>query len=322
MESTRFFVGNLAKKSKIPIDRKGVRDFVVDFAKKKRQVLAKILAGKLVYLLVDGATRQFRTFIAINVVFFHEGKLEMKTLTVRASHGKQKAIDYKNILLSTMATFGILKSNILCVSADNASVMEALVRQMNEQDPDADYDENEQYDSLAEAFDSAMYAMEHDDAELGTVREKKKKTKRARRVDLGGPELGVAELEKQLEDACKSLGLIFYQRCGVHSLQLAVPDGLNQPTIKEFLERIRGVVRKLRSKHMTHFRSIRPFLVPFNDNATRWSSTHNMLKRFLEIQTAVGLVDKLICIKFKCLRLIFDSLTKVCLILIVRWSLI
>jgi hypothetical protein len=153
-DSVAFRIGDqqIAEKVQFPgYHRKGVRNFVVNFADQQREKLRLLLKGKLVYLLVDGASRQHRSFFGVNVAFFHEMSLRLFTLCVRETHGKHKSAELEAILREEMEKFGIRRENVLSVSADNASSMKAMVDVLNIVNAEKEkHDVENQDDSLCE----------------------------------------------------------------------------------------------------------------------------------------------------------------------------
>ena len=79
---------------------------------------------------------------------------------------------------------------------------------------------------------------------------------------------------------------IHHMRCVVHTLQLAVKDGLKQPHCEKLLTKTRHIISKLRSPNVLSLlekRQKRPIL----DIITRWGSTYLMIKRLLELRESI-----------------------------------
>ena len=68
-------------------------------------------------------------------------------------------------------------------------------------------------------------------------------------------------------------------RCAVHTLQLAIKDGLKQPNRNKLLTKTRHIVAKLRSPNILSVLEKRQNKRPVLDMATRWGSTYKMIKR-------------------------------------------
>ena len=73
-ESPGFFTlnGEMARKLGVSLSRESIRRFVMNAANRMRDALIKDLKGKLVYIEMDGATRQSRSFLGINVQYYNE----------------------------------------------------------------------------------------------------------------------------------------------------------------------------------------------------------------------------------------------------------
>ena len=72
-------------------------------------------------------------------------------------------------------------------------------------------------------------------------------------------------------------------RC-THTLQLAVQDAIELFDIKELLQKIRELIRKLRSPTLGIVLRNMKLPRPILDCPTRWNSTHNMLQRLVKLQ--------------------------------------
>jgi len=68
-------------------------------------------------------------------------------------------------------------------------------------------------------------------------------------------------------------------RCVAHTLQLAVLDSLKDSTIQKLLNKVRGLVRKLRNQNYVYLIKKENLKTPILDCLTRWNSTYDMLER-------------------------------------------
>jgi len=73
-------------------------------------------------------------------------------------------------------------------------------------------------------------------------------------------------------------------RCVAHTLQLAVMDSLKDLAINHLLNKVRALVRKLRSQTFQYIIKKEKLKVPILDCLTRWNSTLDMLERLLYLK--------------------------------------
>lgn len=76
-------------------------------------------------------------------------------------------------------------------------------------------------------------------------------------------------------------------RCGAHTMQLAVRDGLKHPTSSALLGRIHEVCNLLRAPKINSILKRRTGKGMVTEVPTRWSSTYEALNRLLELKEAV-----------------------------------
>ena len=75
-ESQGFFIlnGETAQKLGVSLSRESIRKFVIDAANQMKGSLKNDLKGKLIFVKMDCATRQLRSFFGINVQYYNEKK--------------------------------------------------------------------------------------------------------------------------------------------------------------------------------------------------------------------------------------------------------
>ena len=76
-------------------------------------------------------------------------------------------------------------------------------------------------------------------------------------------------------------------RCGVHTVQLAIQDGLKQRGIRDVLGRARNVAVELRTPKINEILKRKHKLVAVLDQATRWGSSFQMVDRIIRLREAI-----------------------------------
>lgn len=77
-------------------------------------------------------------------------------------------------------------------------------------------------------------------------------------------------------------------RCGSHTLQLCVNDVLKHENVKEKIDTLRHIVKKLRTQTYINILKNSDLKRPVIDCITRWNSTYDMLERLLELKDFVS----------------------------------
>lgn len=73
-------------------------------------------------------------------------------------------------------------------------------------------------------------------------------------------------------------------RCRTHTLLLCVNDAMKSTDIKEKLDIIRSIVKKLRTQTYLNLLKTGDCKMPVLDNVTRWNSTYLMVERFVVLR--------------------------------------
>jgi len=126
--------GEMARKLKVSLSRESIRRFVMDAANRMSDALIKDLKGKLVYIKMDGATRQLRSFLGVNAQYYDETKGEavVKTLACADTERKHTSEQMCKMFSDTLQKFEIPAENVLALIVDNASNMTKTVERLNE----------------------------------------------------------------------------------------------------------------------------------------------------------------------------------------------
>ena len=237
---------DLAKKFGIKISRENMRQEIQTLAEKKRSDLRSDLNGKLIFLKVDGASRHRRSFLGVNTQFFSSGKILIKTLAVIDIHARHKAEDIQNALENVLDKFGIRKEQILGISTDNGSNMIKMVN---------DFGKTIEINKIIETLPS----QDHDEGGDDITEEQ---TIEDASSEIEGSEFCEQQHDGYFDEISKNMNTVYLQRCGAHTLQLAVTDAMKESEIKVILERTRKVAKACRAPIAMEFcKSTKPFKV-------------------------------------------------------------
>ena len=237
---------DLGKKFGIKISRENMRQEIQTLAEKKLSDLRSDLNGKLIFLKVDGASRHRRSFLGVNTQFFSSGKILIKTFAVIDIHARHKAEDIQNALEKVLDKFGIRKEQILGISTDNGSNMIKMVN---------DFGKTIEINKIIETLPSDDHDEGGDDiTEEQTIEDASSETE--------GSEFCEQHHDGYFDEISKNMNTVYLQRCGAHTLQLAVTDAMKESEIKVILERTRKVAKACRAPIAMEFcKSTKPFKV-------------------------------------------------------------
>ena len=106
--------GEMVRKLGVSISRESIGRYVVDAANEMRESLINNLKGKLLFIKMDSATRQFRSILGINVQYYDKNKDKsvVKMLACANTEKRHTSRQMCNLFTATMQQFGIAKENI------------------------------------------------------------------------------------------------------------------------------------------------------------------------------------------------------------------
>ena len=100
----------------------------------------------------------------------------------------------------------------------------------------------------------------------------------------------VASDEQQhdsLDDLVKTMSIRFrihHMRCAVHTLQLAIRDGLQEGHAAALIEKLRKLATAARTPKVDSILKRRAGKAAIIDQATQWGSTYLMIQRLVELK--------------------------------------
>lgn len=166
----------------------------------------------------------------------------------------------QKLVQEVLDDFKIKKEQILCIVTDNASNMLSTTEKMNkaiEENARVLEDNNETFAS---------------DPQTGQTRENNE------------------YLDDIVEEVSKAFQ-IQHMRCAVHTLQLAIRDGLKYHHAATLIEKLRQVAVAARTPKIDAILKRRARKGIILDQSTRWRSTYLMVKRLLELKTFLEDLD-------------------------------
>lgn len=279
-----------------------IKQKVMEVAKNIKQQVKLELKGRLLSVMVDGASRNGRSIFGINVQYKIAGELKVVTLAMRELKNAHTADYLANVFQEVLAEYGIDLSQILTITTDNGSNMLAMVRNLENRmfedcENDVEMADVEMADSDCQAADSnedanddrdmQNFSDELTEKEIEQILESEQFTDEdALNIVFDDSSVYLDLLDKLVAYLRKRSGnhhlFITSIKCAAHTLQLAVNDALKLlgAADKNSISLCRLVAKFLRLQstrnemHRANLKSILPKL----DVETRWSSTYMMVR--------------------------------------------
>lgn len=106
------------------------KDKVIEVAMNIKQQVKAEMEGKIISLMVDGATRNGRSIFGINAQYKIGGRLKLVTLSMKELNEAHTAEYLSSILLQVLGEFEIDLSQVISITTDNGSNMLAMVKDL------------------------------------------------------------------------------------------------------------------------------------------------------------------------------------------------
>lgn len=261
---------------KYSVNRTNTQSKIEEKTEQVKQIIKKEVDGKMICLLLDIASRYNRSIFGINIAYFYNGKVRVRTIGMHSLKISQTARNLYDIVKSRLNEFGITIEQIFAVTTDNGKNLIKLSKliksELSQSDQfDSDAEDEEEYDDYDDGEDENQATHNNDSDEQ--INE-----------HLFDPEIFNEEYFRDLllnvrkEFNCSYDGLFNGITCAAHGLHLVVIKSLNLcADMDPLILKCRTLVKKLRTPSLRgalHENGKRSALL---DVKTRWSSIYNMV---------------------------------------------
>ncbi|XP_055634646.1 uncharacterized protein LOC129774722 [Toxorhynchites rutilus septentrionalis] len=216
----------------ITVNKSHVKMIIHSVAVQIRAILSGEMKNRLLSLKIDSASRFNRHILGINVQYFLDSKIVIRTLGMIEIKDRQTAALLKTKILEILQTYGVTVKQIFSVTCDNAANMLAAVRKLKQE------------------FDFIISLQLENEINLEDT--ENKETEPENEIDTE-----VVENNRD-RDLSEALSTEFHQDqlnlvpCSVHSLQLVILDVVEKSD--ESVKEITAVAKNCKSvKYKTHF---------------------------------------------------------------------
>lgn len=237
--------------------------------KEKAEVVNKKITeevkGKLLCLMLDIASRHNRSIFGINIGFFANGKINIRTIGMQTLTVSQTGRNLFEKVKKSLSNYSIDLDQIFTVTTDNGkNLIKMIGIAENEMEQNIDFsdcntsDESSDDESPSsndeqsdEIFDPSIFNGEYF-------------------RDL------LSDVSKEFD--CRKHTVFDGISCAAHGLSLVVKEAIKKcPEIKQLIDKSRKLVKKLRTPKMRGALKDKNLKMALIDVKTRWSSVYKMV---------------------------------------------
>lgn len=246
-----------------------------------RKSIRTKLADRFFSAMLDIASKNNRSVIGINAQYIDGGEVQTPSLGIIALEKRHTADYILKMVEDCLQVYRVSRNQITAFTTDNASAMIAMVKQFDEnvfeftelnihddeyiRDDDMDIPNmNNDLPLSEDAIQSVMRAVADIEALNNVLNDQHNYE------DL---------FEEIIGETSKNTTIISTIRCGAHSIQLIVRQGIKNSNFKQLLVLCKYVAKKLRTeKYKIIAREADvPYSIPHISNETRWDSDYMMV---------------------------------------------
>lgn len=108
---------------KIAINSSNVRQHIRAMASRIREKITIELKDRIISVMSDIVTKHHRGILGINIQYYSEGKIELRTVGVIEMHERHSGKTIKNMILANLRSYGVSPEQIYAYTTDSASNM-------------------------------------------------------------------------------------------------------------------------------------------------------------------------------------------------------
>jgi len=260
----------------VALNERNVRRAITEEAARIRSFISEEVRGRLISIKLDCATlKGGRSMLGVNIQFVRDGRIILRNLAVKQLFVRHTGENLKREVLSILKRYGVSPRQLYSSTHDNASNMLKFDELVNEEASEgapvlppweAHVEEGHTEDLIFESEE-----MEDDDSVMEPTAENYEFPEWAQEI--------------RFVESPGTNDAVVSQRCGAHTLQLAIFDALRStPECSGLLENARKLSAKLRVPSLLATLQNLNKRRPTTDCDPRWNSTYLLIVRLLELE--------------------------------------
>lgn len=230
--------------------------------KKANEIKERIrieVKGKSIGLMIDIASRYSRSVLGVNISYILEDSIIIRTVGMHTLRKSQTATELLEIIRSNLKDFGISIDDVSSYTTDNGKNMTKCAALFDNIVKESHNESLINYASLLENFDSDEELDEEffDETYFSDL---------------------LRSIEQEFQLVSNREHFVYGVRCAAHCIHLIVIHSIeNTPELNNLLDRIRSLVKKLRTTTYRNLLNEDQLNIPTIDVVTRWNTIHQMV---------------------------------------------
>lgn len=229
----------------LTVNSRNIKPYIEQFADAVREKMKTELSNRLLSVTADIATKNHRAVLGINVQYYSEGQIILRTIGMIEMHLRHTGENIKDLITQLLDSYNISMDQIHSYTTDNAANIAAsgdwlneAAKEYNEELNIEDFEFNQEF---AEIFKNLSDS-------LGR--------------DFAGIQL----------PSITGIG------CAAHILQLIIHEALKDTCEQAIINNVRDVMKELRNQVNMIEIEARGAKLPILDVLTRWNSIYLMVR--------------------------------------------
>lgn len=240
-----------------------LRNFVKESAVNLRQRIIEETKDRFVSLMLDIATRQNRCILGVSLQTVKKGEVIVRTISMERIRARHTARNLKEMVLNILEKYLIKPENVLSATTDNGTNMLLLANELNAFVMENILDGSDILDSEDENEEDPL----EDDPLLDPE------------IQMDLLNRAAEELNSTFRVARLNAEFTTSVRCGSHTFQLGVNDGLKNSNCTPVISKARKLAKELRKSSFRLLLEDADLCIPRLDTETRWFATYMMVKK-------------------------------------------
>lgn len=212
-----------------------------------KEIIMKNLENRFVAIMLDIASKNNRSVIGIYVQYIHEGCVKIQSLGIIVLEAAHTAEYITEVVNDCLASYNIPKDRLIAITTDNASSMLAMIKIFDKSAQNSIHESSDDENEMDVSIPNFNEDLRLSETQMETIMQSIVQMEALNRV-IDDDDTYEELFEEVIGQISENTTLVTTIRCGAHSIQLVVRDGMKKSNFKNLLPLCKYISRKMRTE--------------------------------------------------------------------------
>lgn len=256
-----------------------IKEYINKIAEKLSKEFSRLFDGRYISLMLDVGSKNNNSVLGISAQYIDKCKPIIHTIGMTVLNESHKSQNLSKKTNDCLKSFDIQCDHVISMTTDNAYNMIAMIRNFDDLVQE-EHENDSNVDMIGLGISSLDVNVPLTENQMNAVIQNLVDMDELNQV-INDEDDFTDLFEEVIGDISKSTNLVFTIRCGAHTIQLMVLDGIKKSNFRSIVILAKYIAKKLRTdKFKFEARDAGfDYKVPHVSCTTRWNSDYIMVSR-------------------------------------------